>query len=642
MLMSRGTRWMPGSLAIALLGAWGGCSPTEPTQLVAGMTTQMQVPDEIESVGLVVQSGGRLVFCDSYPVADGSVTLPSTLATSSEGDPATPVTVTVLGFSSPQTNFSADCVIKQPDVGEDGVSVMRRRRSTYLENRALYLPMPIKHACAGVKCAATETCIGGLCEKMDIAASSLVDYDDRLVFGRTNTCFSVSRCLPAEASIPARLIDPLTCEFELEVPEGLELPDNASLNVRLLHENYSPEVLDLDPAEGFVLAGDPGSKRFRLSPSLCTSRYKTGKVLGVWATAACPSKTPLQPICEDDQKDILTGTSSPFGRSACIAGDRLVPTESALYVLMDRSQSMEAFLGASGLQELLALSLKDPVFERTRVAFKFLPAESADCTAAPNPFASPSAPGDVPFTLAENARDLVAPLIADTSNLLASDPPVLLDVALSTEGTYAALRGLTPTAPSAAFNRRALLLIGNRDFLSHCAGAIAPSLMAAAALTEGLHTYVVVVSAPASTDQGGRDPVADAALIATAGGTEVFDATADSNVGAAALQTVVTDLGSCLYDAPAGVDLSANPSQSTLTYFNPMTQSRENIGYDTQCSELSSGVSGWNLDSFGRIRVCGSACDGLRNAMKLSSAIAAQAGAPPPLIPLHVARPCGG
>jgi len=604
------------------------------------MTTQMQVPAEIRSVGIVVQSGGRLVFCDESPVSEGSVTLPSTLATSAEGDPATPVTVTVLGFSRPQGTFSADCVVAQPDVGEDGVSVMRRRRSTYLENRALYLPMPIKHACTDVKCAEGETCIGGLCQEMDINPSLLVDYDDRLVFGRTNTCFRVSRCLAPEVSIPARLVDPLSCEFELELPEGLEVPANAALNVRVLHENYTPEVLDLDEAEGFVLAGEQGTRRFRLASNLCTSRHKTGKILEVWASAACPSKTPLQPICEEDQQEILSGAQSPFGQAACVVGDRLVPTESALYVMMDRSQSMSAYFGADGLQQLLSLSLNDPVFERTRVAFKFLPAQPADCSASPNPFASPSAPGAVPFTLAGEAQGLVASLIADTANVLPSDPQLFLDAAVSAEGAYAALRNLSPTSPTTEFNRRALLLIGNRDFVTRCASGGTIESLAAAGLAEGIHTYVAVLSAPGSTDQGGRDPVADAAAIAAAGGTEAFDASVDSEVGATALQTVVSDLGSCLYDPPDGVNLSANPQQRTLSYFNSLTQSRVDVAYNAQCSELSSGASGWNTDSFGRVHICGAACDELRDATKLASRFAALAGLPAPVIPLQVTQPC--
>ncbi len=639
MLLSECSRWV-GLGALVLIGPLAGCSPTEPTEIVAGMVTQMQVPKEMKMVGLVVQSGGRQVFCGDYQVTDGTVTLPSTFGTSSEGDLSRPVTVTVLGFTRPDPKFVTDCVITTPNVGEDSVNVMRRRRSTYIENRALYLPMPIRHACTDVTCSEGETCLGGVCESMDIDSNTLVDYDERLVFGKWNTCFSVSNCLPAYGSIPAQLVDPETCEFEVEVPEGLPVPSNAALNVRVVHQNYTPEVLDLDDKEGFVVSGEPGSKRFRLAPNLCTSRYKTGKMMGVSATVACPSKTPYQPICEEDQEGILDGSSSPFGPALCVVPERLVPTESALYVLMDQSQSMGSFFGAEGLQQLLSLSLEDPVFERTRVGFKFLPAAAADCSLSPNSFATPAAPTGVPFTLAKDARSLVAPLIADSSNVLGSDPPLFLDAVMSFQGAYAALRDLQPTAPTEAFNRRALLIIGNRDFVSRCSAIEEPAALAASALNQGIHTYVVVLSAPSGTDQGGRDPVMDASAIAAAGGTSAFDATSNSDVGALALQTIVTDLGSCLYDAPKGSP-ATSLSQSAVTYLNPLSQSRESISFNEACSEQNNDASGWNRDEFGRIRICGSACESLRNVAKYTSALAAQAGRPAPSLPLHMTKPCG-
>ena len=75
------------------------------TEIVAGMTTQMQVPKELKSVGVVVSLGGQLIFCQSYPVADGSVRLPSTLGVAPQEDREgviEPVTVSVLGFRTLQ------------------------------------------------------------------------------------------------------------------------------------------------------------------------------------------------------------------------------------------------------------------------------------------------------------------------------------------------------------------------------------------------------------------------------------------------------------------------------------------------------------------------------------------------------------
>jgi hypothetical protein len=98
--------------------------------------------------------------------------------------------------------------------------------------------------------------------------------------------------------------------------------------------------------------------------------------------------------------------------------------------------------------------------------------------------------------------------------------------------------------------------------------------VAAQALAAGIHTYVVALRASASTDQGGRDPVADGAAIALADGTELFDATSDPDVGAKALATIVTDLGSCVYDQPEGVGLRQNQAATTLSYFDVLTQTK--------------------------------------------------------------------
>ena len=624
---------------VALLAA---CSAEEQTQFVAGLTTQMQVPKELSSVGIVVQSGGKLVFCDNYPVADGTASLPSTLGLRPSGDPATPVTMTVLGFETAQPNFATDCVVSRPEVGQDGVRVIRRRRSPYVPNRVLYLPMPIKHVCSDVGCSEGQTCIGGECKPLDIDPSTLPEYHDQIVFGDTNTCFGATLCLPGGMTIPARLVDAAQCKFRLDLPDGLPAP--VGLNVRILHENFTPEVLDLDPEEGFTVPDPSKPLEFQLAPSLCTSRYKTGKILAVWASSVCLSKTPYQPICSGDLGQILAGTyGSASGEATCVAGARLRPTESALYVLMDRSASMGAFFGDAGLQQVLSLSLQDPVFERTNVGFKFLPATNAACgatEAAPNSYASLTAPGDVPFTLALDAQSAIAAKIGDTSNVSASDAPLFLDAVLSPGGAYAALRKLTPTAPSTAFNRRALLILGNRGLWTRCSGGVSPDQLAATALANGMHTYAVALAAPGTANQEGREPLADASAIATAGGTTVFDATTDPNAGALALATITADLGSCVYDKPADVDLNAGRANLTLSYFDPIYQVQTVIHHDAACLSSSTTGTGWNVDKEERVRVCGAPCSRLRDVLMASATLAAKASLPAPLLPIHVNVPC--
>lgn len=626
------------ALAAVCAVSLAACSAEDQTELVAGMTTQMQVPKELHSVGIVVQLGGKPVYCESYPVADGEVTLPSTMGLTPTGAPSAPVTVSVFGFKTPQPDFSGDCLLKIPDIGDNDVSVIRRRRTPYVPSRILYLPMPLKHACTDKSCPDGETCIGGQCKTQDIDPTTLPVYKDSLILGNTNTCFSIGTCMPEFAAIPAMLVDADTCRFRVDIPDGADMP-MVGLNVRIMHENFTPEVLDQDPEEGFVIPDPLKPTEFQLASTLCESRYKDGKILAVWASTLCPSKTPYQPICNDELQQMMKGTYSSYGNSTCVTGDRLRPTESALYVVMDRSQSMSDFFGEQGLQEVLNLSLQDPVFERTYVGFKFMPAAAADCSASPNSFATLSAPGDVPFTLAVNARTAIAAKIGDAGSLLPNDPDLYLDAVMSSGGAFAALHDLQPTAPSTAFNRKALLVLGNRDLWTRCGGD-SPDQLAAQALAQDIHTYVVALRAPAGTDQGGRDPVLDAQTISLAGGTELFDATTDPNVGALALSTIVADLGSCVYDQPEGASLAQNKAVTTLSYFDALAQAKVVVQYDAGCSESSTTASGWNLDSEGRVRMCGAACNALRSTIKASAIFAAQQSLPSPLIPIHVNPPC--
>jgi len=69
------------SLFVLVLSSFGllGCTATEPTEIVAGVSTQIRVPDDLKAVGITVTSRGQPVFCQSYPVTEGLATLPATL-----------------------------------------------------------------------------------------------------------------------------------------------------------------------------------------------------------------------------------------------------------------------------------------------------------------------------------------------------------------------------------------------------------------------------------------------------------------------------------------------------------------------------------------------------------------------------------
>jgi len=628
---------------VACASAAVACTPTKPTEIVAGVTTQIQVPKFLKTVGVAIQKGGRLGFCGSYAVHDGSVTLPSTLGMDPADASASsePLTVQVLGFHQEQPTFDSDCVAGIPAADAPGVLVIRRQRLPFAPERIVYLPMPLRESCSGVACPEDQTCIGGVCEDLNVDPASLSDYADALVFGDTNTCFSVSSCMPPWGLAPALIADEASCTFRVPWPDGTPPPEWGQLNVRVVYCSLGSEVLDLDPREGFTLPDPADPLTFALAPNLCESGYHAGNIVAVAATALCPSKRALQPICTDDLRAIQSGADQ-LGLAppdTCVLTSPLQQAESALYVLMDRSASMASFFGPEGLQFVIETTLKNPIAARTQVAFSWLPADQSQCAKpATNDFFTQPTFG---FGDVATLRQPIAQALADTSNLLPGDPRLELDAALSPDGAYGLLDGLQPIA-SQRFNRRAVLVIGNRDLQAACGGG--PIATAAGeALAMGLHTYVVVLQAPPGAEQYGGVPLSDGGAIAAAGGTQVFDAVTDQAAGAKAVQDIVSDLGSCLYDAPDLQELPGNPSTlpttATLSYVDPLTLSRVDIVHDSACSEGSSG-NGWNQDADG-VRVCGFDCSSLRDTLTAAALAAAQQKQPAPQVPLLVTLPCG-
>jgi len=634
----RGLRVAGGALLFGGLASFSACT-TPATEIVAGMTTQIQVPKDLAAVGVVVRYGGQQVSCRTYPLVDGTVTLPSTLGMvpqeARKGQVLEPVTITVLGFRTSEQGqaFDDTCVAAIPGGDDPQVVVIRSKRLPYIDDRILYLPMPLRESCSGVACPEDQTCVGGLCEDNAVDSETLVDYKDTLVFGNTNTCFSAKYCLPNALTQAAILKDAETCTFRYPViPDGPELDiQPGHMNVEIVYSSFGTEILDLDDKEGFILPNPDDPLTFQLAPNLCESNYKKGKILAVRAAPACLAKPPLQPICETDMADIQAGGRAPLQENAdelCTLGDPLVPSESALYVLLDRSQSMADVYGGD-IQVAVGIPLRNPIAARTSVALSFLPSDTCD----PTEYESP----DFGFDDVDKVRDPIGQALADTGTLLPDDPALNLDAAM--QGAYDALEALTPSTDTSVFNRRAVIVVGNHDFGGFC-GPTAPDALAQAEKdNENIYTYVAVLK-PSEGSTADPDAQAEGAAIATAGGTEVFDAIAKESDGALAVQKVLNDLGSCLYDPPASDSVKTNATH--LSYVNPITLERADIARNDACDSEAAALteSGWGVDASGGIRICGAPCDELRDTLTDVATVFAALGEPAPQVPVVTSIPC--
>lgn len=636
-------------LATGFVAAFGSASCSTPaTEVVAGFTTQIQVPKELKSVAVIVTNGGRNVFCRGYKVDEGLVRLPSTLGVvpdeDRDGIPPEPVNVNVIGLRTPLSDtFDLDCFLEPPDdATKDEVMIVRRASLQYTEERILYVPMPLKESCADVDCEANQTCVGGLCESSTLDGSKLAEYRDELIFGSSNTCFSPDFCMPKATTRLAVLSDPDTCTFHFPVPPDTEPPPTmaGALNVEVLYQTGGTEILDLDDREGFTFPDPNDPLTFQLASNLCESQFKTPatpKIIGVYASPLCPAKTALQPICESELQGIQEGSRGPLveigpGGAICTFGSPLQATESLLYVLMDRSAAMAEFFGPDGLQFAVDIPLQNPVAAATRVAFDFLPAPSTECdagTAYENPMLG--------FADVTDQRAPIGQLLGDVGSLLPDDPMLYLDAAM--RGAYTALDGISPIQ-SATFNRKALVVIGNRDLQTHCAGNLGdPASLAAAAFAgaDPIYTYVAVLDAPTGTEQFGGSPRASAAAIATAGGTEVFDAVDDEAEGALSVQKVLNDLGSCLYDPLPQIQ---QDRVTHMFFINPLTQEQTTFDKNDACTSPDAPVDGFGYDSDNQVIICGQPCETLRTTLTDTATYFAALGQPAPAVPVTPALTC--
>lgn len=639
-------RFLGATLLASGVGAVASSCTTSATEIVAGTTTQIQVSKELKSIGVVIRFGGQLIRCQGYPLVDGTVTIPHTLGAvpqeGREGQVLEPVTITVLGFRTAEAGqfFDEHCLedIPSPDTDPE-VMVMRSRRMPYTVEEILYMPIPLRESCAGVACEDGTTCIGGVCEDNLISDEDIVQYSDALVFGDTNTCFNPAICLPKALTFPAILTDAETCTFRYQVPPIVEdgpAPTAGNLNVEIVYTSFGTEILDLDDQEGFVFPDRDDPFTFRLAENLCESNFKAGKIVGVYAAPTCPAKPALQPICSDALAGILAGERGPdaLEKELCTLGAPLQASESALYVLLDRSRSMgELFGDPLGLQLAVGVPLRNPVAARTRLALSFLPADVTDCDNSS--YVTP----DIGFDDVEEARPPIIDALASPDTVLPDDPPMFLDAAM--EGAYEALAALEPVE-TAGFNRKALIIVGNRDFQSHCPvpDGTPVDLAADALADQGIFTYAAVLDAPADAEQNGDNPQASAAAIAAAGGTEVFDAIDDDQDGLLAVQNVLNDLGSCVYDAPL---VLIQNSATHLSYVDPIKLVRTDIARNDDCTgELTAQtVDGWSIEpDTKRVRICGQPCEDLRQTLSDTAAYFLLLQEPAPSVPVIASVDC--
>jgi hypothetical protein len=297
-----------GALVVASLAAGGGagCSGTKPTELVPGVSSQVVVPHDLGAVRVTVQANGQVIFDQGYDVgANGVVQLPSTLGVvSGSASPSTVVKVIIRGYQQP-CEQSPDCNdLGDGPIGNNGAQILRSSVQTFVDQRILFLPMPLSYSCWNNNgCADGQSCKGNQCVTSTVDSSTqLVDFDPTLLDG-TGVCFDPAKCF--SDAVTAQLVDLPSCTFGVPYvgtpPSGVNVriwyqdflwtPEgDAGGFANVLQNGGEVEILNLDPVEGFTLGGvqpDAGASDGGTSVPLSLFQLSGATTDGGPATGLC-------------------------------------------------------------------------------------------------------------------------------------------------------------------------------------------------------------------------------------------------------------------------------------------------------------------------------------------------------------------
>lgn len=648
------------------VASWSGCEAKKQTEYVAGISTQVKVPRDLKTIRIDVSLGGANVFCRAYRVYDGRVQLPRSLGSLPESNDrlGEPITVTIVGFTEEVGDDSRieeyDCY-KAIKAGENA-RILRRSRQPYVRDKILFLPMALKYSCYDKDCETSgqdKTCKAGRCVDAAIDPQILPVFSEDLVDGTGGGCFRASECFAA--AVPPVVVNADDCTYALpntpSAPPPVEgAPPNPittagdGVNVQITYDGgFTSEILDKDELEGFTIPDPSKPQQFRLAPGLCdmVKGYDPeGKATGhrisaIRATGLCQAKSVFQPLCANDQLAAMgvdENGVAPEGPDNACKPLELKPPKAALLLLADDTENSKLFFQQVG-EATLGISLADPAFSKTEMGLQYFPG-TGDAGAASCGTFTPA----VPMTASDQAKNTIRQALVDRNpdapgneNTLAPlNAPVLLDGALRDAYT------LLADPDYEDYFRKAVLVLGNRDFdATTCTGETPAKLAGKARAEHGIETYALLLAR--DNQLPAEQPLPGSFELAIEGGTSIlYDARKDKAPAQDALQRVVNDLATCIYDV---ANASERPKAGdSLSYSDPITYSTVVVPFDESCNGQGTGESGWGLDPSNpkRLFVCGTSCDDYRAVLRKAALYAQLSQQPATAVPIFAhAQGCG-
>ena len=648
---------------------WMGCESQKQTELVAGISTQVQVPRDLKTVQVSVAVEGTVTFCKNYLVYDGKVQLPRSLGALPRSAAGTPVVISVTGFTAGDADdpsTPAGQIAQSPGYGcavpasvggslnsGGGARVLRVSRQPYSPNQILFVPMPLKFSCFDVACGnsiSEKTCKAGRCVDASSQVTALTEYNDNLLYGGDGTCFALDTCFSDQVSAPALTVDDAQCIYALPgaiggppLPEGVSIPQAPGgltlpadgLNVRVAFDSgLGSEILDLDKEEGFFVPDAKKPQIFQLAPGLCDLVHGAAgsphRITSVSVNPVCRPKLASQSICAADQLKLMganpDGTVSNPQSGTCSSA-ALKPVASGVEFVIDPTKSATDFLAAAG--SLLAKK-NDPAFANLKVGFHFMPvASSGTCPSTLSPM------------LPDKGLTPVSALQVNAADYNFDPTWTVPNQILGLETAYGELGGADGIV------NKSVIVIANKGFTPSPA-CTDPQMAGAQKLpADIINAHKDIPTTVVEIGSGAEDPCnngttagkALANAVSSSGG-QCYNASVNSTAAQSAIIRAFTASATCTYTAPNSAP-DAFSTSSELWFSNPSFLGNTNVvthAAGKDATACHAGGEGWVLDAKGNIVLCKSSCDAYQNALQAAALLASAAtpGSPkfPSVVPI--------
>lgn len=655
------------SLALVTASAlgWMGCESQKQTELVAGISTQVQVPRDLKTVQVSVAVEGTVTFCKNYLVYDGKVQLPRSLGALPRSAAGTPVVISVTGFTaadaddpstpggqiaqSPGYGCAVPAAVGVPLEKGGGARVLRVSKQPYSPNEILFVPMPLKFSCFDVPCGnsiSDKTCKAGRCVDSTTQVSSLSDYSDNLLYGGDATCFGLDECFNPAATVTPLTVDDATCKYAVPgaaggppLPMGVTAPSLSGvtlpadgLNVRVEFDSgLGTEILDLDKDEGFSVPDATKPQIFQLAPGLCDLVHGTvgspHRITAISVSPVCRPKLPSQSICAADQLKQMganpDGTVSNPQSGTCSSA-ALAPVPSGVEFVIDPTKSATDFLAAAG--SLLAKK-NDPAFANLKVGIHFMPSSTGA-----------SCPTTLSSSLPETALTPVSTLSLAASSYTFDPAATVQNQIVGLENAFGEIAGVTNLV------NKSVIVIANKGFTASCADAQMSGAQKVPSDVINAHkdipTTIVEIGSGAEENCFSSAAPAKALVSAiNASGGQCYNASKDSTAAQTAIIHAFTSAATCTYLAPTS---SPDPfsTSSELWFSDPTIPGNTTViphsSKTVSDCRSSSGGQGWTQDAKGNVVLCKASCDAYQLALTNATVVASAATPSTPKLPTVV------